>query len=87
MVEWPQMAFRQAVNGGVLQVPTLANLDAIFYADPLLDLVGLFAAREVSTELICTENIMCVLPKYVPILLRQSLTPWLGSLFVRRKWG
>lgn len=50
MVEWPQMAFRQAVNGGVLQVPTLANLDAIFDADPLLDLVGLFAAGGRSAQ-------------------------------------
>lgn len=82
MVEWPQMAFQQAVNGGALQVPTLANLDALFNADPLLDLVGLFAAGEVGTELICTRNIMCVPPKYVPILLSQALTPWEAYLHI-----
>lgn len=69
MVEWPQMAIQQAANGGTLQVPTLDNLDALFDVDPLQELVGPFTAGEVSTELIQTRNVMCVPPKYVPILL------------------
>ena len=75
VVEWPATGFRQAANGAALQVPTLANLDAMFAADPQLDTVGPFAVNENGTELIRTRNVMCVPPRYVPILLGWALMP------------
>jgi hypothetical protein len=53
-VEWPVTAFRQAANSGALQVPTLANLDALFNVDPPVELVGPFVVNELGTELIRT---------------------------------
>ena len=52
VVEWPAMAFRQVANGAAIQVPTLANLDALFDANPLLEMVGPFMANEVGTKLV-----------------------------------
>ena len=75
VVEWPASGFRQAANAGALQVPTLANLDALFDGDPLAETVGPFAANEVGTELVRTRNVMFVPPKYVLIVLGQTLTP------------
>jgi hypothetical protein len=76
VVEWPAMAFRLAANGAAIQVPTLANLGALFDGDPLLErTVGPFVANEVGTEIIRTRNVMCVPPRYVPILLGQALSP------------
>jgi hypothetical protein len=75
VVEWPATAFRLAANGAAIQVPTLANLDALFDGDPLLETVGPFVANEVGTEIIRTRNIMCVPPRYIPILLGQMLSP------------
>ena len=71
-IEWPPTAFCQAANGGALQVPTLENLDALFDVDPQVNLVGPFAGGEV--RLILTQNVMCMPPKYVSILLGQGLT-------------
>ena len=75
MVKWPVMAFQQAANGGALQVPTPANLDALFDADPTLELVGPFVVNKPGTELIWTRNVMFVPPKYGLILLGQLLKP------------
>ena len=75
VVAWPATAFRLAANGAAIQVPTLANLDALFGGDPLLEMVGPFVANEVGTEIIRTRNVMCVPPRYVPILLGQMLSP------------
>jgi hypothetical protein len=69
------MAFRLAANRAPIQVPTLANLDALFDSDPLLEMVGPFVANKVGTKIIRTWNIMCVPPCYVPILLGQMLSP------------
>jgi hypothetical protein len=74
-VEWPATAFWQVSNGAALQVPTLVNLDALFDADPLLQMVGPFAANEVGTELVRTRNVMFLPPRYIAIALGQSLTP------------
>lgn len=74
-VEWPLMAFRQVSNGAALQVPMLVNLDALLNADPLLQMVRPFAANEVGTELIHTRNVMFLPPRYIAIVLGQSLTP------------
>jgi hypothetical protein len=54
----------------------------MFDMDPLLDLVGPFAAGEAGMELIRKRNVMCVPPKYVPILLGQALTPWEAYLCI-----
>ena len=56
-------------------MPTLVNLDALFDADPLLQMVGPFAANEVGTELIRTCSVMFLLLHYIAIVLGQSLTP------------
>ena len=53
-VEWPVTAFRRAANGGALQVPTLANVDALFNVDLTVELVGPFVVNELGTELIRT---------------------------------
>lgn len=74
-VEWPAAGLRQAANGGAIQVPTLANLDALFDGGPDVEVVGPYAANEVGTELIRTRNVMFVPPRYIPTLLGQSLTP------------
>jgi hypothetical protein len=74
-VEWPVTGFRQAANGAALQVPTLENLDGLFAADPHLETVGPFAANENGTELVRTRNLMCVPPRYVPLVLGRLLTP------------
>jgi hypothetical protein len=52
VVEWPAMAFWLAANGVAIQVPTLANLDALFDGNPLLEMVGLFVASIVGTKII-----------------------------------
>ena len=46
----------------------------LFDADPLLEMVGPFTANEVGTKLIQMQNLMCVPPPYVPIMLEQTLT-------------
>jgi len=74
-VEWPVAAHRLAANGAGLQVPTLANLDALFAADPGAIVVGPFAANEAGTEIVRTRNVMAVPPRYIPIVLGQHLTP------------
>jgi hypothetical protein len=54
----------------------MANLDAMFAADPAAIVVGPFGANEVGTEIVRTQNMMAVPPKYIPIILGQRLTPW-----------
>ena len=75
VVEWPAISHRLASNGAGLQVPTMANLDALFAANPQAIVVGPFAANEAGTETIRTRNVMAVPPKYIPIVLGQHLTP------------
>jgi hypothetical protein len=52
VVKWPATAFQLAANGAAIQVPMLANLDALFDGDPLLEMVGPFMANEVGTKII-----------------------------------
>jgi len=73
-VEWLTVTHRLAANGAGLQVPTLANLDALFAADPAAIVVGPFVANEAGTEIVRTRNVMAVLPKYIPIVLASEST-------------
>ena len=54
----------------------LVNLDALFDADPLLQMVGPSAANKVGMELIHTPNVLFLPPQYIAIVvLGQNLTP------------
>lgn len=73
VVEWPATGFWQASNGATLQVLKLANLDTLFDANRLVKTVGPFTANEIGTELTQMQNFMCVPPRYVLIMLGQTL--------------
>ena len=66
---------RLAANGAGLQVPTLANLDALFAAGPVAIVVGPFVTNKAGTEIVHTRNVMAVPPKYIPIVLGQRHMP------------
>jgi hypothetical protein len=62
-------------RNAAVQVPTAANMDQLLAADPVLELVGPFAAGDQDTEVLTVRNSVYVPNRHMTMSLSDAMTP------------